>query len=612
MKSWRAQGRRRSSFQQPLLPGLTGGSGQPKNKRRFSSPGEYALERARSRLPFVLLGFTLLFTVISGRIAMLTLGNETPEPEPMQALSAEMPVASRADIVDRNGTILATSLPTMTLMADARKLLDPDEAVQKLVGVLPDLDRAKLLAELKEAKRFVTVRRQLIPKQVFEVNRLGIAGLEFAPDESRIYPSGEVAAHVVGYTDIDNNGIAGLEKGLNNRLSSAPDSVELSLDIRLQTILHRELKESLREFQAIGAAGLIMDAKNGEILALVSLPDFDPQEAGKANDNAKFNRATLGVYEMGSTFKMFTTALALDSGLIKPAERFDTIHQIEIGGKTIRDFHPSDHWLNVAEIFMESSNIGSARMAEKLGTARQKAFLEKLGLTKKAELEIPEVGTPIVPSNANWRETTTMTIAFGHGIAVNAVQLAAAAAALVNDGNPVHPTFLKRKPSTNEENAEENQVISPRASAQMRALMRLTVKHGTAKKAEVPGYLVAGKTGTADKLSGRKYSENARMSSFLGVFPAAAPRYVVLAILDDPKGNAKTYGFATGGWTAAPAVGRIVSQIGPLMNLPPVEPDVMAATEHQLLRPLGTEVLESLKLRDEAEDYAAVESNRTR
>ncbi len=614
MKSWRSHGRRRSSLQQPLLPGLSGANGEkssPKNKRRFSSPGEYALERARRRLSVVLLGFALIFTVISGRLATLTLGNETQEPEPVHALSAEVPVASRADIQDRNGTILATSLPTMTLTADSRKILDPEEAVKKLGALLPDLDKKKLLDELKDSKRFVMIRRRLVPRLVFEINRLGIGGLEFVPDESRIYPSGEVVAHVVGYTDIDNKGIAGLEKGLNERLEGSPEPIQTSLDIRLQTILHRELKEAMREFQALGAAGLIMDVHTGEILSLVSLPDFDPQTAGKASPNAKFNRATLGVYEMGSTFKMFNTAMALDSGLIKPAERFDTIHPIEIGGKTIKDFHPVKHWLNVAEIFMESSNIGSARMAERLGTARQKTFLSHLGLTQKPSLEIPEVGAPIVPSGASWRETTTMTISFGHGIAVNAVQLVAAASSLINDGVPLRPTLLKKNEAASEKRSEEDRVVSSRTSAQMRALMRLVVKEGTAKKAEVPGYIVGGKTGTADKLSGRKYSESARMSSFLGVFPAASPRYAVFVLLDDPKGNAKTYGFATGGWTAAPVVGKVISQIGPLVNLPPIEPDVMAATEHQLLRPLGAEVLESLKLRDEAEDYAAVESNRT-
>ncbi len=611
MKAWRGRGRKRSSFQQPFLPGLAGSPEAPQSLRRFSSPGEAALAIALGRTSVLFFLFSLFFVLASGRLAMLMTENDPREPTLLRAASDAIPVTARADIADRNGTLLATSLPTMALVADAQGVLDPQEAAVKLASVLPDLNAEKLLEELKRSKRHIVVRRRLTPRQVFEINKLGIAGMGFSPDESRIYPSAEIAAHVVGYTDIDNNGIAGLEKGLNKRLSENPAPVETSLDIRLQTILHREIKQAMKDFQAIGGAGIIMDARNGEILSLVSLPDFAPQAAGQASKDALFNRASLGVYEMGSTFKIFNTALALDSGLIRPAERFDTIRPIEIGGKVIKDFHPVKYWLNVAEILMESSNIGSARMAERLGKTRQKAFLTLLGLTQRPSLEIPEVGAPLVPSDATWRDATTMTISFGHGIAVSAVQLAAAAAALVNGGLAVSPTLLKGGNDAKMAEKGTVRVVSERTSAQMRALLRLAVKSGTGQRADVRGYLVGGKTGTADKSAGRGYNENARISSFLGVFPANAPRYVVFVLLDDPKGNAKTYGYATGGWTAAPVAGRVVSQIGPLLSLPPVEEDMMAASEHQLLRPLGAEVLESLKLRNEADDYASVESNRT-
>jgi len=582
-----------------------------KSPRHFSSPGEMALTRAKGRLTFVILAFGLFFTLVSGRLTVLTLGGVPQEPPQMKALSGELPVVARADIQDRNGTILATSLPTMALVADAPKVLNPNEAVEKLGLVLPDLDKAKLLEDIKAAKRYITVRRRLVPRQVYEINNLGLAGMSFVPDESRIYPSGEVTAHAIGYTDIDNNGIAGLEKGLNERLESNPEPIRSSIDIRLQNIMHRELKAALDEYQALGATGIVMDINTGEILSLVSLPDFDPQMPGTADPDALFNRATLGVYEMGSTFKIFNTAMALNSGLIKPGERFDTIHAIEIGDKIIRDYHPAKQWLNVAEILMVSSNIGSARMAERLGVERQKAFLSSLGLTEKAKLEVPEIGAPIVPSNANWRETTMMTISFGHGIAVDAVQLTGAASALLNGGHKVTPTLLKMSKEQKTEAAQAPLLITPTTSAQMRALMRLVVKKGTGAKGDVPGYLVAGKTGTADKLSGGKYSKNARVSSFLGVFPADAPRYLVYALLDDPKGTAKTYGFATGAWTAAPVVSHVISQIGPLLDLPPIDKDVMASTEYQLLRPLGSEVLDSLKIGNDADDYAAVESNST-
>jgi cell division protein FtsI (penicillin-binding protein 3) len=581
-----------------------------KNTRTPASPSEYALTLASARLGLVFLSFFLFFVLVSGRLALLTLGHETAETQPLQAASGTGSITARSDITDRNGTVLATSLPTVMLMADARKILDAQDAAKKLKTVLPALDVAALTQEIQTSKRFITLQRHLTPRQYYEINKMGIAGLEFIPDESRIYPAGSITSHVLGYTDTDNDGIAGLEKNQNERLQTQDTPLVTTLDIRLQTILHRELSQAVETFHAIGAAGLIMDVSNGEILALVSLPDFNPQSAGAADDDTKFNRATLGVYEMGSTFKTFNTAMALDSGQIKAGERFNTTQPIVIGSKTIRDYHPAKHWMNVAEIFMESSNIGSARMANKIGTTQQRLFLGRLGLTEKTSLELPEVGAPIVPSSANWRDTATMTIAFGHGIAVNAVQLCSAAASLLNGGLLVKPTLIKGTNDALTKKEGTIRVVSEHTSAQMRALMRLVVKHGTAKKAEVAGYLVGGKTGTADKITGKHYSENARMSSFLGVFPASAPRYIVFALLDDPKGNAKTYGFATGGWTAAPVVGNVVSQIGPLLDMAPVDADVMAATERQLLRPLGSDVLESLNLGDEADDYAAVESNR--
>lgn len=570
-----------------------------------------ALERARVRLVVILFMFVLLYTAIAGRLTSLTLFSENPEPAPIQAATGESSIVARADITDRNGTVLATSLPTMSLCADSRKILDTDEAVNKLHTVLPDINRNHLIKAFESNKRCAMIRRHLTPKQYYAINKLGIAGLEFSPDETRVYPAGRLTAHVSGFTDIDSNGIAGIEKSMNGRLQQNAQPLALSLDLRLQTILHRELSRAATEFKTEGATGVIMDTRTGEILALVSLPDFDPQRPATAGDNEKFNRATLGVYEQGSTFKIFATALALDSGLVKPSERFDTTHPVQVAGKTIRDFHPSKHPLNVPEIFMESSNIGAALMAEKVGTSRQRAFLKTLGLLDKTSIELPENGAPIVPSSNNWSTVTGMTVAFGHGIAVNAVQIAAAVASIINDGKKVAPTLLKR--NVNDENRESNEsVVSARTAAQMRALMRLVVTNGTAKSAEVNGYIVGGKTGTADKNINGRYEKNARRASFIGVFPANAPRYLVFTMLDDPKGNAKTYGFATGGWTAAPVVSRVISQMGPLLDLAPQDPDMLAATERQLLKPLGAEVLASLNLNKETDDYASVESNSPR
>ncbi len=606
MNGWKPRKHRHTS-RQPTLPGLM----DPPTRRHPLTPAEKTIDRVRVRLMAVLLTFGMLYAVIGGRVTNLTLFNDPQENAATATASHESPVVARADIVDRNGTVLATSLPTVSLCADSKKITDPQEAASRLRAVLPDIDAKRLEQSLQSTRRCALIRRHLTPKQYYEVNRLGIAGFEFSPDESRVYPSGRLTAHVSGYTDIDSNGIAGMEKSLNKTLQESSRPVALSLDIRLQTILHRELTQAVKEFKAIGGAGLIMDSRTGEILALVSLPDFDPHRPGSADADAKFNRATLGVYEMGSTFKIFATALGLETNTIKPAERFDTLTPIEAGRRTIRDFHPSKRPLNVAEIFIESSNIGAARIANKIGPARHKAFLGELGLLNKAPLELPETGLPLTPQGANWSAITNMTVAYGHGIAVNAVQTASAVASVVNDGIKVTPTLLKRA-NKEHSSAPKIRVVSPHTAAQMRALMRLVVTNGTAKSAEVQGYIVGGKTGTADKPSDGRYNKNARLSSFVGMFPANAPRYVVFAMLDDPKGNARTYGYATGGWTAAPVIGRVVGQMAPLLDLPPQNADVLAVAERELLRPLGNEALTALKMKKDKEDYASVESNNVR
>ncbi|HEU0118475.1 MAG TPA: penicillin-binding protein 2 [Alphaproteobacteria bacterium] len=602
MSDWR-KSKRQTSSRQPSLPGLFA----PRSKsRRLATPQEQALEVARGRMMAATLIFSIAYLVIAGRLAYLTLLNDAPE-MPMAHQEASESITSRADITDRNGTVLATSLPTVSLCADAKKIINPDEALKQLIAVLPELDKQKVGEDLHGNKHCVMIKRHLTPKQSYEVNKLGIAGLEFRPDERRIYPAGNVAAHVVGYTDIDNNGLGGLEKEFDTKLEEQPDAVVSSLDLRVQTILHRELSIAMNNFHAIGAAGLVMDMSTGEMLGMVSLPDFDPQHPGNAEDEARFNRDTMGVYEMGSTFKIFNTALALDTGTVKPSDSFDTTHPIEIGGQTIKDFHPENRWLNVAEIFTHSSNIGSARMAERIGGARQRAFLSRLGLTEKSKIELPEVGAPLVPSARDWGQATTMTAAFGHGIAVNAVQLAGAVATIVNDGQAIRPTLLKQPNTTVASNGER--VVSPHTSALLRAMMRLVVTRGTAKEAEVAGYEVGGKTGTADKLNANHhYSANSRLSSFIGVFPMNAPKYLVFAMLDDPKGNAKTYGFATGGWVAAPVVNHVVSQIGPLLDLSPLSPDMETAAERQLMKALGSQIVDGMPA-EEGSNYASVESD---
>lgn len=597
MKKWRGEGSAQPP--QPDLPGLF----SPPKKHRLATPREQALGLAKARLGVVVLFFAVAWVTIGGRLAYLTLSGD-PDVQIARTETGDGP-ASRADIVDRNGTLLATSLPTVSLCADSKSIIDPVQAAKQLLGVLPDLNAQKLNADLRSGKNCAPVKRHLTPHQYYEVNKLGIAGLEFTPDERRVYPAGNLTAHVVGYSDVDDNGLAGIEKSMDARLNDDPQPLALSIDLRVQSIMRGELAGAMNDFHAVAAAGLVIDIKTGEILSMVSLPDFDPSRPGSATDDQRFNRATLGVYEMGSTFKIFNTALALDSGLVHIADTFDTVHPIEIGHHAIKDFEKENRDLNVAEIFTHSSNIGSARMAMRFGGVRQRAFFERLGLTEKLKLELPEVGAPLIPSARDWSEATMLTAAFGHGVAVNAVQLAAAVATIVNDGHPVHPTLLKQTEAPEE---DADTVVSPRTSAIIRGLMRLVVTRGTAKKADVEGYMVGGKTGTADKLNANhKYEGNGRRSSFIGVFPINAPRYLVFALLDDPKANAKTFGFATAGWVVAPAVNRIVAQIGPLLDLPPFSKDMEVAAQREVIKPLGAEVVDGVPVNEEP-DYAAAET----
>ena len=587
-----------SNGRQPNLPGVF----SPAMSRRLASPHEQALDVARHRSVAATALFAVAFLIISGRLTFLSLFSEAPETINSH-VSLEESVTGRADITDRNGMMLATSLPTISLCADAKKILDANDAVKRLMTVLPDLDADKLHETMTGSKHCVMVKRHLTPKQYYEVNRLGIAGFEFHPDERRTYPAGNATAHVVGFTDIDDNGLAGVEKQFDTRLEQQESPLALALDLRVQNIMRGELSNAVKTFHAIGAAGLVMDITNGEILSLVSLPDFDPQHPGTADDDARFNRDTLGVYEMGSTFKIFNTAMALDSGIIHVGDSFDTTHPVEVGHQMIKDFHPETRWLNVAEIFTHSSNIGSARMVERLGGTRQRAFFARLGLTEKMSLEMPEIGAPLIPPARDWNQATTLTASFGHGIAVNAVQLAGAVATIINDGIAVHPTLLKVSSPPNDKG---ERVISAHTSAQIRALMRLVVTRGTAKQANVEGYLVGGKTGTSDKIgANHHYSTNSRLASFIGAFPMNAPHYLVFAMLDDPKGNAKTYGNATGGWTAAPVVNRVVSQIGPLLDVAPIANEVEAAAEQHLLKPLGSQIVDGMPV-EEGSNYAAV------
>ena len=525
---------------------------------------QQTMEKRRNRLLAIGVVITFAFLVIAGRLIELTIPGKGAEPHLASASPLRPAVADRVGIVDSNGIIMATSLPTASLYADPVDVPDAGEAADKLVAVLPVLNRAEMMVKLKSTARFVWIRRNLTPKQKYQVNRLGLPGFYFQRGERRVYPHGRMAAHVLGFTDTDGLGIAGIEKYFDNVLRNGEASLALSLDLRIQSILHQELSLAMTEFKALGAAGTVLDVQTGEVLAMVSLPDFDPNVPGSGGKDGAFNRMTKGVYEMGSTFKLFTTAMALDSGTVTLSDGYDASKPIRIARYTISDFHAKNRWLSVPEILVYSSNIGAAKMALDVGASAQKRYLDRLWLLRPVAIELPEVGAPLIPSP--WRQINTITIAYGHGIAVTPLQLASAVAALVNGGGYHPATLLKQRRGLP---PEGKRVLKAETSRQMRELMRLVVRSGTGRKADAVGYMVGGKTGTAEKVAGGGYRNKAMISSFVGAFPINAPRYVVLALLDEPKGNASTSFYATGGWVAAPVVKRVVRRMAPLLGLAP-------------------------------------------
>jgi cell division protein FtsI (penicillin-binding protein 3) len=524
-----------------------------------------ALETGRTRLLTAGLIFALAFTVIGGRLVDLTLLSQGSEPKIAGGPTAPQRETGRADIVDRNGILLATTLPAASLWANPHQIPDPQEAAVRLNAALPELSRDEILAKLTSDRGFIWIKRGLTPRQQYAVNRLGIPGLQFQQEPRRFYPNASLAAQSIGFTDVDDNGLTGIERSFDSALRGAVKPLELSLDLRVQHVMTKALADTIDEFQAIGGAGLVMDVRTGEVIAMTSLPDFDPNRPGAARPEARFNRASLGVYEMGSVFKIFTNAMALEGGVITLDDGYDVSKPIRMAGFTISDFKAKKGWMSIPEIFMYSSNIGTARMAMDVGTAAQREFLERLGFMQPSAIELTEVGKPMLPSP--WREINTLTISYGHGIAVTPVQLVSAVAAIVN-GGILRPATLLRQPEGTA--IPGKRVISERTSRQMRQLMRLVVTRGTGRKANAEGYMVGGKTGTADKLVNGRYARDARVASFVGAFPMTDPRYVIFVTVDEPKGNASTYNYATGGWIAAPAVRRVVEQIGPLLGITPI------------------------------------------
>jgi cell division protein FtsI (penicillin-binding protein 3) len=548
-------------------------------RRRLShallyGPNVDRAKKAKARIGLAIAVFALGYGVIAGRLVMFAVAPESQLVRRSNA--AEAVSTARPDILDRNGEVLATDVRTPSLYAEPHRIIDVDEAVELLTAVLPDLDAKEVRERLSSKRRFVWLKREITPQQRVAIHNLGLPGLGFMAENKRVYPNSVAAAHVIGHVNIDNQGIAGIEKWLDrNGLADlhlaglATDRlqkpVELSIDLRIQHAMRDELIKARDKYKAKAAAGLVMNPRTGEVISMVSVPDYDANNPREALDPTRINRLTTGVFEMGSTFKALTLAMALDSGKISLRDSFDARTALQYGKFTIHDFHAQNRVLTVPEIFTYSSNIGTARMALKLGVEHHKWFLRKLGQLDRLRTELPESAEPLVPRN--WQELNTVTIAFGHGLSVAPLQAMMGLGALMNGGQLIPPTFRKR--TEQEAMALATRVIRPDTSEKMRYLMRLNVEKGTASKAEVNGFYVGGKTGTAEKVVAGRYSKTKVLTSFTAVLPADKPRYVILIMLDEPQPIPETKGFATSGWNAVPVGGLVIARIAPLLGLEP-------------------------------------------
>ncbi|TPG48185.1 penicillin-binding protein 2, partial [Roseomonas nepalensis] len=545
-------------------------AGQPDLARRA------ILERSRGRLVLAAAGFGLLFGAVGLKLSIATVLDPR---EPRRMAAREMatvplpdPVTGRASITDRNGEILAVSLPVTALYANPRQIENPAEVAARLARVLPQLDRDRLVGRLSGERQFSYLARALTPREKQAVNDLGIAGLHFEEGERRYYPQGRAAVHVLGNVDVDGAGLSGMERYHDERLRARPhDPLRISVDIRVQLALRDAVAKAIDEYTGIGGAGVVLDINTGEVIAMVSLPDYDAGDIGAATTEQRFNRVTVGTYEPGSTFKLLTAAAALEYGTANVAtSSFNASAPIRYGRFTISDYKGKGRWLSFPEVLAYSSNLGAAHMAQGFGPQRQREFMQRMGMLSRQGIEITETALPLVPPANGWRDINMMTISFGHGISVTPLHVVTGISAVANGGILRQPTLLAQPPGTVREGTR---VISERTSETMRRLMRLVVTDGSGKGADVAGYFVGGKTGTAQKTGPRGgYLPNKRIAAFVGAFPMNAPRYAIYVMVDEPNPNARSHGYATAGWVAAPAAGAVIARIAPVLGLVPENP----------------------------------------
>ncbi len=564
----------------PAMPSASAASPAKPGRRYFGHALLYGRDvdrgrKAKARIGLAIAVFVVIFGVIATRLVMFA--TTTDNHGGRRGAVQERMAATRPDILDRNGQILATDINAPSLFAEPRKILDVDEAVELLTAVLPDLDAMELRDRLSTRRGFVWLKREIGAQQAKEIRRFGIPGIGFMPENRRVYPNNAAVSHVIGYVNVDNQGTAGIEKWLDasglaalHLVGLATDRlqkpVELALDLRIQHALREELAAAAKKFKSIAAAGIISDVRTGEVVAMVSLPDYDPNNPRQALDPQRLNRLTTGVFELGSTYKALTVAMALDSGKVTLASTFDARQPLQYGKYTIDDFHGQRRILTVPEIFTYSSNIGTAKMALSLGVEHHKSFLKKLGQLDRLRTELPESAEPLYPKQY-WGEINSATIAFGHGLSVSPLQAVMGIGALVNGGYLIPPTFLKR--SEAQASAVAVRVVKPQTSDAMRYLMRLNVEKGTATRAEVKGYYVGGKTGTSEKVVDGHYSKHKILNTFMAVLPADQPRYLILIMLDEPQPTPESNGKATAGLNAAPTAGNVIARVAPMLGLEP-------------------------------------------
>jgi len=535
------------------------------------------LDRSGARIRTVSFGMFAAYAAVAVKLVVLGVAHDAPQT--LKGAADQAVSGARPDLLDRNGELLAADVKTMSVFAEPNRIIDKDEAVELITAVLPDVDAKELRERLGSKKGFVWVKRQITPKEQAEIFHLGLPGVGFLPENKRIYPNGPLAAHVLGFVDKDNVGIAGMEKYLDEQSLTDPHipgfvvdpeklkPVRLSLDLKATHALRDELLAGMERFRAKAAAGMVIDVNTGEVIALESLPDFDPNDPGDVRDPTRINRINVGVYEMGSTFKALSIAMALESGKVNLGSRVNARDSLRYGRFTIHDFHATHRVLTVPEVFTHSSNIGTARMALMVGVEGHKAFLKKMGQLDRLRTELPESAEPLVPKR--WGELNTMTIAFGQGLNVAPIQAVMAVCALVNGGHMMTPTFL---PRTEEEAAKvSRRVVSEQTSESMRYLMRSNATHGSASFANIPGYYVGGKTGTADKIIHGHYSQNKVFTTFMAITPADKPKYLYLTIYDDPAPAPEDHGFHTAAYNAGRVTGALIRRIEPLEDVPPTK-----------------------------------------